>query len=98
MQRQIRRVGIGLMIAFLAVFVQLNYVQIFAAKRIASNGANKRALYREYSIKRGDIVTLNGEIVAESKPTNDEDYKYRRTYPEGDLYGHITGYYSIYYG
>jgi peptidoglycan glycosyltransferase len=97
MQRQIRRVGIGLMIAFLAVFLQLNYVQIFAAKRIASNGANKRALYREYSIKRGDIVTVDGVQVATSEKTTGE-YKYRRTYPEGELYGHITGYYSLFYG
>jgi peptidoglycan glycosyltransferase len=97
MQPQIRRVGIGLMVLFLAVFAQLNYVQIFAAKRIANNGANKRALLREYSIKRGDIVTVDGVQVATSKKTNSE-YKYVRKYPQGDLYGQITGYYSRWYG
>jgi peptidoglycan glycosyltransferase len=97
MQPQIRRVGIGLMVLFLAVFAQLNYVQIFAAKRIANNGANKRALLREYSIKRGDIVTVDGVQVATSKKTNSE-YKYVRKYPQGDLYSQITGYYSRWYG
>jgi peptidoglycan glycosyltransferase len=97
MQPQIRRVGIGLMVLFVAVFLQLNYVQIFAAKEIASNGANKRALLREYSIKRGDILTANGVQVATSEKTNNE-YKYVRKYPQGELYGHITGYYSRWYG
>lgn len=97
MQRQIRRVGVVLVIAFLAVFVMLNYVQIFAAEEIASNGANKRRILREYSIRRGDIVTLDGVQVATSKRTGGE-YKYLRTYPRGSLYGHITGYYSLQYG
>jgi peptidoglycan glycosyltransferase len=97
MERQIRRVGIGLIVAFVAVFLQLNYIQIFAAERIAENPANSRALLREYSIKRGDILTLDGKRIAMSVATEGK-YKYRRTYPLGDLYGHITGFYSIVYG
>ena len=97
MQPQIRRVGIGLLLAFLAVFAQLNYVQIFAAERIASNSANVRALLREYSIKRGDIITADDRRIAVSRATRD-NLKYQRTYPGGELYGHITGFYSIVYG
>ena len=97
MQRQIRRVGIGLVIAFVLLFAQLNYIQFFAAGRIASNRANPRALIREYSIKRGDILSLNGRKVATSVTTKDR-LKYQRTYPMGELFGHITGYYSINYG
>ena len=97
MQSQIRRVGIGLLVAFLAVFAQLNYVQIFAAESIASNPANIRSLLREYSIKRGDIVTNDGVTIAESVATDDR-LEFLRRYPEGDLYGHITGYYSLVFG
>jgi len=97
MERQIRRVGIGLVLAFLAVFFQLNYVQIFAAERIAENPANRLQLIREYSIKRGDILTLDGKRIAFSRPTKGL-YKFRRVYPEGELYGHITGWYSVRYG
>jgi penicillin-binding protein A len=97
MQRQIRKVGLGLVFAFLAVFFQLNYVQIFAAERIAGNNANVRSLLREYSIKRGDIITLDGTTIARSEPTGGR-LAYRRTYPQGDLYAHITGFYSINYG
>ncbi len=97
MQPQIRRVGIGLVLAFLAVFLQLNYVQILAAESIADNNANVRSLLQEYAIKRGDIITVDGEPVAMSEPTSGR-LKYRRTYPGGELYGHITGFYSILYG
>jgi len=97
MTRQIRRVGIGLVIAFVLLFAQLNYVQFFAAGKIASNRSNPRALIREYSIKRGDILSLNGRKLATSVATKDR-LKYRRTYPMGNLFGHITGYYSINYG
>jgi penicillin-binding protein A len=94
---QIRRVGTGLVLAFLLVFAQLNYVQIFAAERIANNPANIRGLLREYSIKRGDIITVDDKVIARSVATKD-NLKYLRVYPGGDLYAHITGYYSIVFG
>lgn len=97
MHKQIRLIGLILVIAFVVVFAQLNYLQIFAANRIASNPSNVRALLQEYSIERGDILTLDGVRIAASKKTGGK-LKYRRVYPEGELYGHITGYYSIVYG
>lgn len=97
MQSQIRRVGVGLILAFIAVFLQLNYVQIFAAEKIAGNPANVRALLREYSIKRGDILTSDGKEIATSRKTGGK-LQFQREYPEGELYGHISGFYSITYG
>ncbi|HZB79303.1 MAG TPA: penicillin-binding transpeptidase domain-containing protein [Actinomycetota bacterium] len=97
MTPQIRRTGVGLLIAFLLVFAQLNYVQIFAAERIASNPANIRGLLREYSIKRGNIITVDDKVIARSVAT-DDNLKYLRTYPEGELFGHVTGFYSIVFG
>jgi peptidoglycan glycosyltransferase len=94
MQSQIRRVGLALMVMFLGLFAMLNWVQIFDAESIASNPANSRALLAQYSIKRGDILTVDFEPIAVSKATDDK-LKYLRTYPGGELYGHITGYYSL---
>ena len=94
MQPQIRRVALGLVALFVAVFVQLNYVQIFAAERIARNPANILNLIRQYSIKRGTILTRDGEVMAVSKATHDK-LKYQRVYPNGELYGHLTGYVSV---
>ena len=97
MERQIRRVGIALLVLFVAIFAQLNYVQVFRAEAIAGNPANVRKLLQEYSVKRGDIVTADGKVVAESKPTSGK-LKYLRVYPGGSLYGHLTGYFSLVYG
>jgi penicillin-binding protein A len=96
-QTQIRRVGIGLIVAFLAVFLQLNYLQFWGAEAIADKPGNSRELLREYSIKRGDIVTADGITVATSRRTNGT-FKFERTYPEGELYGQITGFYSLVFG
>lgn len=97
MQRQIRRVAFTLLAAFIAVFFQLNYVQIFAAQRIAGNDANIRSLLAEYAIKRGDILTSDLESIATSRRTGGR-LEYRRRYPGGDLYAHITGFYSVVFG
>lgn len=94
---QIRRIGIVILVAFVAIFLQLNYLQIVAAERITSHDANIRRLLAEHAIKRGDIVTSDGVRVAVSKPASGR-LKFARTYPHGDLYGHITGYYSVFFG
>ncbi len=97
MQKQIRRVGLVLLLLFVLVFANLNYLQVFNAKAIADNPHNVRRLYQEYSVKRGNIVTADGKVVATSKPTKG-NLKYERVYPGGSLYGHLTGYFSLVYG
>jgi penicillin-binding protein A len=94
MDRQIRRLGVALLVVFGAV----NYTQVFAAKRLADNPANQRTLLQEYSTKRGQILAADERTVfAFSKPTKDL-YKYLRVYPHGSLYGQVTGYYSLLFG
>lgn len=89
--------GAGLVIAFLAVFAKLNFVQVFGAESIAGNNANIRHLIAEYSVKRGEITTEDGVTIAKSVDTGGR-FRFKRTYPEGDLYAHATGFYSVVYG
>lgn len=101
MERRIRRLGISLVVLFLLVFGQLAYVQVFAADDIKGHPANfSRQLIAEYNVQRGSIFTADGLLLAESVPNPDEEsrYRYERRYPQGDLYGLITGYYSRVYG
>ena len=101
MERRIRRLGIALVVLFLLVFAQLSYVQVFAADEIKGNPANfSRQLIAEYNVQRGSIRTSDGLLLAESVPNPDQRsrYRYLRRYPQGDLYGPITGYYSRIYG
>jgi peptidoglycan glycosyltransferase len=101
MERRIRRLGIALVLLFLLVFGQLSFVQVFAADDIKGNPANfSRQLIAEYNVQRGSIFTSDGLLLAESVPNPDQHsrYRYLRRYPQGDLYGLITGYYSRIYG
>jgi peptidoglycan glycosyltransferase len=100
MERQIRRLAIGFLILFGAIAVNLNYIQVVAADRIANNNANRRLLIQEYEVDRGDIVAADHRtVLADSEPTGG-DLKYQRSYPEdpGLGYGHLTGYHSFIFG
>ncbi len=97
MNRQIRLVGLGIIVLFVALFLQLNWLQIVHARALESNPLNGGAVVKEYSAKRGDIVSADGVTLATSVPTNDE-FKYLREYPTGGLFGQITGYFSFTYG
>jgi penicillin-binding protein A len=100
MERRIRRLGIALVLLFTVLFGQLAYVQVFAADDIKNNPANfSRQLIAEYNVQRGKILTADGLVLAESVPApGGSRYRYERRYPQGDLYGYITGFYSRIYG
>ena len=100
MNRRIRRLGIGLLALFALLFGQIAYVQVFAASSISQNPANATRQYiAEYRIQRGPILAADGTAIAISKRAKGASiYKYQRFYPQGNLFGQITGYYSRVYG
>ena len=100
MERRIRRLGIALVLLFAVLFGQLAYVQVFAADHIKNHPANfSRQLIAEYNVQRGKILTADGLVLAESVPAPEGSrYRFERRYPQGDLYGYITGFYSRIYG
>lgn len=96
MNRPIRKVSVTIAVLFLALFVNLNYVQVFKGNAYRNDSRNQRVLLNEYSHPRGQIV-VSGTAVAESRKSSDE-LKYLRVYPEGPVYAPVTGYYSFSYG
>jgi penicillin-binding protein A len=95
MDRQIRRLAMALLALFTLLFVEVNYLQVFAANRLADNPSNQRLLLQEYDVKRGDILARDERtVLATSTPTGGL-FKYLRRYPQGALYGQITGYDSL---
>ncbi len=97
MNRQIRLVGLGIMVLFVALFVQLNWLQIVHARALEANPLNGRGVVKEYTAKRGDIISADGLTLATSVPTNDQ-FKYLRRYPTGALFEPVTGFFSFTYG
>jgi penicillin-binding protein A len=96
MNRQIRRVAAAVGVLMLALFINLNYVQVVKGNAYRDNPNNQRVLLNEYATPRGQII-VGGTAIAQSVPTNDE-YKYLRQYPMGREYADITGFYSLVYG
>ena len=94
MNRRIRNIGIVVMAAYLVLFVKLNQVQVLQASALNDRPDNTRALQRDFNRPRGDIVTADGTVVATSDPRR-ASLRYQRRYPEGDLWAHVTGYFSF---
>ena len=99
MDRQIRKLGIALLVLFLIAFAQVNYIQVFAADRIAEDPANaQRQLIAEYKVDRGGILAADGTTVLASSRKSPGQLRFQRRYPHGELYAHETGFYSFVFG
>jgi peptidoglycan glycosyltransferase len=98
-ERQIRRLGAGLLVLFLVLLAQVNYLQVFAADRLENNPANaNRLLKAEYTVNRGKILARDGTTVLASSRRSSGDLRYQRRYPQGSRYAHVTGFYSFVFG
>lgn len=95
MNVRIRRLGVAFLVLYSIVFVQLNNVQVFGAKRLQESPVNNRAITRDYGRARGPIVTADDVLLAESVLVEGTDDRYRRVYPTGELFAHVTGYVSL---
>jgi penicillin-binding protein A len=93
--RQIRRLGVGIMVLYLALFVQLNVVQVLRADEYNEHPANRRTVDRDFNQPRGQIVAADGTVLARSVPVDAGRFELQREYPTGDLFGPITGYFSF---
>ncbi|HEX8581572.1 MAG TPA: penicillin-binding transpeptidase domain-containing protein, partial [Acidimicrobiales bacterium] len=97
MNRQIKWLGIGIVTCYLALFVQLNVVQVLRADDYNEDPTNVRAVLRDFAEPRGTIQTADGVVLARSVPSNDR-FELQREYPEAELFGHVTGFFSIVFG
>ena len=95
MNRQIRRLGVALLVLYGALFVQLNVIQVVRAGDYNDNPNNTRAIVRDFNQPRGQILAADGTVLAHSVPTDGGQFERRREYPEGELFGHVTGYFSF---
>ena len=86
MNRRIRRLGIALVALFGLLFVQVAYVQVFAADRDRDNPANAtRQIIAEYKVERGQILTRGRHGARASSPADgpERDSSIRAALPAG---------------
>jgi peptidoglycan glycosyltransferase len=97
--RQIRRMGVAMLGLFSLLLLQLTYLQAVSADRLANHPGNTRAAVRDFGRARGAIQTQDGTILARSRPAPaGSAFNHIREYPEGGLFGHITGFFSFTFG
>ena len=100
MERRIRWLGIAMALCFVALFVQLNNIQIVKAHGLSTSKNNPRVVAVSRNDPRGDILSADGIVLASSIPAKSGFYKYERTYNPytATLFSQIVGYDSVIYG
>lgn len=92
--RSLRHVLVVLLVCYSLLFIQLNRIQVFGTERLRDNPENTRTIQRDFARPRGLISTADRVVVARSVPSSGP-FDFEREYPEGDLFGHVTGYLSF---
>jgi peptidoglycan glycosyltransferase len=89
-----------MLLCFALVVIQLANIQFRQASALANSPDNPRVAVLRFDNQRGTITAADGTVLAKSVKINSSSstYNYQRVYPDGPLFGGITGYDSPYYG
>jgi penicillin-binding protein A len=93
--RALRRISIAVLVMFVLLLANVNYLQAFEAGNLANKPGNSRAFAAQFQYQRGEITTADGKVIASSKNVGGV-YKYQRVYPLGPEYAPVTGYDALY--
>jgi len=95
LNRPIKRVSIAVLVLFLILLVNVNYLQAVEAPSLANGPLNDRTEFNDSQVQRGNIVTADGVTIASSRASND-GFKYQRSYADGTVYAPVTGYDTVF--
>ncbi len=93
MKRSIRRIFWLLVLCFFLLLGYIGKLVLVDRTTISTNSYNTRLRYVDHTIRRGDIVDIDGEVLATSVLQGDGTYA--REYPRARMAAHITGYSSV---
>jgi peptidoglycan glycosyltransferase len=89
MNRALRRISLACLVMFVALLINVNYLQGFESSSLANETGNSRSFDQQYQYQRGSITTSDGVTIAASRPTKGI-YKYQRYYSDGPVYAPVT--------
>jgi peptidoglycan glycosyltransferase len=95
MNRPIKRVAIAVLVMFVILLVNVNYLQAVQAPGLAGKPLNDRAESNQNKVQRGNIVTADGVVIASSKPSTGL-FQWQRGYAAGPTYAPVTGFDSVF--
>ncbi|MFT4028546.1 MAG: penicillin-binding transpeptidase domain-containing protein [Protaetiibacter sp.] len=93
MNQELRRVSVLILAMFLALCTSSSIIQVAQQESLQADSRNVRTLYASFSVERGQI--LAGDTVIAQSVASDDQYKYQRVYPQGELYAAVTGYFTL---
>lgn len=96
MNRPIRGVAVVSLLMTLALMLNLSISYLANADYLNGRADNRRVTDARFGQDRGPIMVGNTPI-AKSSEVKDR-YRFQRSYPEGELYAPVTGYYTYFYG
>ena len=82
MNKQVRRLAIGLIVCFTLLFVQLNVIQVVQADDYNADRTTPGPWCATSAGPAGRIISADGAVLAQSVPSGDK-FKYQRQYPTG---------------
>ena len=98
MNRPIRVLAASVFMIFAVLAAAVTYHQVIVGPDYRDDPRNVRVATGRTGRERGTIITADGVVVARSEADPDDPLIFRRTYPEGALYGHTVGYTTLLFG
>lgn len=97
MNGPIRRVAVGMFVAFGVLLLAVTWFQVIRADDLKNDPRNARPAQTDRARERGYIVTADGTVVARSVAV-EGSRDFQREYPESETFAHVVGYSSYLVG
>ena len=98
MNAPIRRLSLLITAMFALLLVFGSWVQFADARALRGAEGNSRTLLSSYEQERGAMLVDGSQVARSEKAPSGSNVKYVRNYPQGPLYSHVTGWFSLSYG
>lgn len=95
MRGAIRKIFWLYALLFVAMVIYLLKISIYDSNSFVANTLNPRLSQSQEGIKRGSILDINGDVIAESVRDGEDENgqpKYNRVYHNSEAFAHIVGY------
>ena len=96
MEREVRKVGVLVLVMFVALFMSVSMVQVVEAGALTADPRNHRTVLDQLSRPRGAIL-VEGAPIVESVPNGVQD-QFLRRYADGKVYAPVTGFFTPFNG
>ncbi|MBA0052936.1 penicillin-binding protein 2 [Streptomyces sp. AJS327] len=97
MNKPLRNIAIFCGLLIVALLIRDNWLQFVRADELKTDPDNRRVAIARYAQPRGNII-VDGKPITGSTESPGQDFKYKRTYKDGDLWSPVTGYASQAFG